>query len=64
MDDQHPKGTAKHTLMLSFSSRREQSKTVLGQEAANLQDMKFLLKSMTLSETLLKLSAHKTWEAS
>lgn len=62
MGDQHHKYTTKDMLFLFFS-RRQQSKTLLGQDAANLHDMKFLLKSRTLLGILLKFSAQKPQEA-
>lgn len=48
----------------SFSSEENQArKSLLGHEAANRCDMKFLLESMTLWGILLVFSAHKTWKS-
>lgn len=48
----------------AFSPEENQAgKSLLGQEAANRCDMKFLLESVTLLGILLVFSTHKTWKS-
>lgn len=56
--------STKQNTCRSFSSAESQaSKRLLGQEAANRCDMKFLLESMTLLGILLVFSTYKTWNS-
>lgn len=47
---------------ISSGEENKASCVLLGQEAVNMHDVKFLLESMTLVGIVLKFSTHKTWK--